>query len=196
MTAAGDLEASGLHGFVTVAHLQGWARSESLEGFCRQFPSPCLRVIGMPASLRSEYSPPVEDQAGRQTLFQDDQVRADPNECSAYAGQVGFLSKRPGNPFPDMVSVGRAPNTDLVISVSSVSKLHGYFLCQDGAWQLSDYSSTNGIFVNGERLALRVAQKLSDGDLIKFGLDMSFQFLLPAKLYTVLRDDSLRDDDA
>lgn len=188
MNAAEDLGASGLRGFVSAGKLRSWAKSESLEGFCEEFSSPCLRVIGEPVSGGLSHEPVLDISDGK-TLFQDDQARADPRECERYYGQVGFLAKRPGNPFPNMISVGRAPTTDLSLAITSVSKMHGYFLCMDGSWQVCDQSSTNGVFVNGERLTQRVPKQLEDGDVIKFGLDIRFQFLFPATLYTLLREE-------
>src|SRR5207302_1417787 len=58
----------------------------------------------------------------RRTLAHDDKGAA-----AAYHDRVAFLTKRPGNPFPQMVSIGRAMNNDIVILLETISKLHGYF---------------------------------------------------------------------
>jgi hypothetical protein len=60
------------------------------------------------------------------------------------------LMKDPGHPFPDRISVGRAPNCDIVIREHSVSKLHGHFreVTMDSA-EFTDSRSANGSRVNG-----------------------------------------------
>jgi hypothetical protein len=60
------------------------------------------------------------------------------------------LMKDPSNPFPDRISIGRAPNCDIVIREHSVSKLHGHFrdVTLDTA-VFTDARSANGSRVNG-----------------------------------------------
>jgi hypothetical protein len=75
----------------------------------------------------------------------------------AYAGGAGAeevvvipLKKAPTNPFPDRISVGRAPNCDIVFRDPSVSKLHGHFrdVSADSA-VFTDAKSANGTRLNG-----------------------------------------------
>jgi hypothetical protein len=91
--------------------------------------------------------------------------------------QVSEVRKRKGNPFPDRISVGRAPNCDVVLRYSYVSKLHGHFLVvsQDedaGApreLSLVDQKSHNGSMVNGEKLAPGRPVSVESGDEIVLG---------------------------
>jgi diguanylate cyclase (GGDEF)-like protein len=62
--------------------------------------------------------------------------------------------------------VGRVAEADVVIEADSVSRRHGRFLRVDGAWNVEDMGSTNGTFVNDERITRR---PLRDGDLVRFG---------------------------
>lgn len=60
------------------------------------------------------------------------------------------LKKADGNPFPDRISVGRAPNCDIVFRDPSVSKLHGHFreVTAESA-VFTDAKSANGTRLNG-----------------------------------------------
>jgi hypothetical protein len=60
------------------------------------------------------------------------------------------MMKDPGNPFPDRISIGRAPNCDIVIREHSVSKLHGHFrdVTMESA-VFTDSRSANGSRING-----------------------------------------------
>ena len=66
-----------------------------------------------------------------------------------------------------VVNIGRADFNDIVISDPSVSTSHAKLQRRDDIWMLSDLGSTNGTFVEGERLSGEVA--LGPGTTIKFG---------------------------
>ena len=80
------------------------------------------------------------------------------------------LAKAPENPYPDRISIGRAPNCDIVLRFASVSKLHGHFrrLDRERA-ELVDLGSQNGTSVNGRRLTPNDPQRVLCGDIILFG---------------------------
>jgi hypothetical protein len=77
-------------------------------------------------------------------------------------------------------SVGRQPSSDLLIDWDGqVSRLHARFEQVDGHWLLVDDGlSSNGTFVNGERLNGRC--RLNDGDTLRFGTT-SMTFRAPQK---------------
>jgi adenylate cyclase len=66
-------------------------------------------------------------------------------------------------------SIGRSPEQDIVLIDSSASRLHAelYFDENMGTVTITDLGSTNGTFVNRERLT--VARRLYDGDVIRIG---------------------------
>jgi pSer/pThr/pTyr-binding forkhead associated (FHA) protein len=67
-------------------------------------------------------------------------------------------------------SVGRAASSDLVLDNDSVSKMHASLsIADDGVLSVADTGSTNGTFINGQRIAYGKAVALVDGDVLKFG---------------------------
>lgn len=66
-------------------------------------------------------------------------------------------------------SIGRAPANALVIADAGVSSRHAQVQWKTGALYLSDLGSTNGTFVNGEKLAPNVERKINVGDRLRFG---------------------------
>ena len=76
------------------------------------------------------------------------------------------VAKRPGgNPFTNMITIGRAKNNDIIISATDMSKFHAY-LSQDpstGNWTLTDSGSTNGSYLDGERLVPRESYPIDPG---------------------------------
>lgn len=65
------------------------------------------------------------------------------------------------------LSVGRQSDNDIVLAVPSVSSVHARFSEQpDGGWKVLNVLSTNGTFVNDERISERL---LAHGDRIRFG---------------------------
>lgn len=89
---------------------------------------------------------------------------------SANAWQATRIAKRPDNPYPDRISVGRAPNCDIVLRFAVVSKLHAHFLVSpDGSLRLFDLGSVNGTWHNGRRLEEGERVRLAPRDFISFG---------------------------
>jgi len=63
--------------------------------------------------------------------------------------------------------IGRLESNDIVINEQTVTKNHAVILLEKGKIEIKDLGSTNGTFVNGERI--RKAE-LKHGDKIKLGL--------------------------
>ncbi len=89
----------------------------------------------------------------------------------------------------DTYVFGRDENVDLVISRSSVSRRHAQ-LTRDsfGNWAVQDMGSTNGTFVNEQRVDRQVLQ---DGDQIRFG-DAIFKFLAGSNVETAYHEEIYR----
>jgi DNA-binding winged helix-turn-helix (wHTH) protein len=63
--------------------------------------------------------------------------------------------------------VGRSPNSGIWIDAGSVSREHAHIFIANGRAVLEDRRSTNGTFVNGERIAS--PHPLTDGNTLTFG---------------------------
>jgi pSer/pThr/pTyr-binding forkhead associated (FHA) protein len=66
-----------------------------------------------------------------------------------------------------VVNVGRADYNDLILPDDSVSTVHAKFQRREGIWVIVDLESTNGTFVDGERIPGEAT--LAPGALIRFG---------------------------
>lgn len=68
------------------------------------------------------------------------------------------------------LSVGRTKENDLAIDDISVSKYHASLLLDtEGRLVVADTGSTNGTFINGERISYGKAATVGTGDMLKFG---------------------------
>lgn len=63
--------------------------------------------------------------------------------------------------------IGRSSNNDLFIDQESVSRHHARMTCDGDTYWLSDLGSTNGTYVNDERI--RAQRRLTDGDQVRIG---------------------------
>jgi len=80
-------------------------------------------------------------------------------ESGPFAGRIVALPNQ-------MVTVGRAPDNDVVVGDPATSGRHGRIEVRAGAFWISDLGSTNGTLINGEPV---IEKQLSDGDLITIG---------------------------
>ena len=82
------------------------------------------------------------------------------------AEQVATLDKQ-------VVTIGSVPGNDIVISDPSVSRKHVGIRKADGGYEVADFGSTNGVFVNGDRVPKK---RLAIGDVIRVGnIEMIFR---------------------
>jgi predicted component of type VI protein secretion system len=72
------------------------------------------------------------------------------------------------------IFIGRDVNSDVVISDSEVSRKHARIILQAGGYTLEDLGSTNGTFVNGQRLM--GPHLLRPGELIMLGENVSLTY--------------------
>ncbi len=72
-----------------------------------------------------------------------------------------------------MLKVGSAPDADIQINQATVSRLHCALEWTGTAWSLRDLGSTNGTFVNGERLAAPHLLKPTDQVTLGRGIPLA-----------------------
>lgn len=68
-----------------------------------------------------------------------------------------------------VVNIGRADYNDLILPDESVSTAHAKLQRREGVWVLVDLDSTNGTFVDGERIAKGGESPLAPGATVRFG---------------------------
>lgn len=163
------------------------ARRLSRDEFVAKHPGPALELKalgGGPASASGgDATPSARELSYRRTVVSEEGVTA----AGAYDGRVVFILKRPGNPFPNIVTLGRAMNNDLVFALGTISKVHGMFWLEGASCSYTDQKSTNGTLVNGKPLATGERRKLADGDVLTLGNDLEATFRGPAAFFERLR---------
>ncbi len=112
------------------------------------------------------------------------------NQVPAQRARAVVIQKRTGsNDFANMITVGRATNNDIALEISSVSKFHAYFTrdARDGRWYLHDAGSSNGTWLDGERLAGSHAKApLRDGSSVQLGPDARVRFFQASALLDLI----------
>lgn len=91
-------------------------------------------------------------------------------------GQASSLGEGPLLIEKMQTTVGRDPRNDVVINQPTISGFHACITFERDCFEIEDYRSTNGSFVNGVRLEADVPKHLKTGDSIKFA-DFDFRFM-------------------
>jgi uncharacterized RDD family membrane protein YckC len=81
------------------------------------------------------------------------------NPTSATKKEIPIVSR--------VISIGRDPSNDLVLSDAMVSRRHAILEHRDNQYILRDNNSSNGTMVNGDRVDIE--KPLRDGDLVAIG---------------------------
>jgi hypothetical protein len=75
------------------------------------------------------------------------------------ANQAAVLEK-------PVVTIGSVATNDIVINDPSISRKHVGFRKVEGGYEVADFGSTNGVYVNGERMPKK---RLAIGDVVRVG---------------------------
>ena len=110
-----------------------------------------------------------------------------PQNASSISAAVLRLSFPTGNvevPAGTTLLLGRDPAESLVAaafaSYENVSRRHATVIVDDGGRaSIRDENSTNGTFVNGDRVLPGIAVRLADGDIVRLAADVSAEVTLP-----------------
>lgn len=70
-----------------------------------------------------------------------------------------------------VTTVGRAETSDICLEAQGISRHHATVTVKGGGVALRDEGSSNGTFVNGQRIQ---ESPLKDGDIVNFGLQLRF----------------------
>jgi hypothetical protein len=113
-------------------------------------------------------------QAGSAFLAADADDVSDETEAEAEAEATLWLSDRLGLRYPldpaaGLVRIGRASDNDVSIDNHRVSRYHSQVRRVASTWLVYDLDSTNGTYVDGERVAPARPRPLVDGSMLRLG---------------------------
>lgn len=179
-------------GFVAVTELRRPARRMSRAQFVREFPVPALLVVDRPEESAEHETPGPPDVGLPEPSPADQGAQLLTTAFAGFAilrylNRVAFVCKRPGNPFTHLVSIGRSAKNDIAVGVDSVSKVHGYFSASGKELYFTDHSSKNGSFLNDRPVEPGRKNLLHDGDLLRIGVEVTFEYMSPGGLFDRLR---------
>ena len=98
------------------------------------------------------------------------------------------IKKNPKNPFPDRMTVGRAPNCDVVVRMPSVSKVHAHLSYTDkGTLLLRSANPTNTTRHNSRLVDGDDVVEVGPGDTISLGA-LTLEVMRSKDLYALLRE--------
>ncbi|MDF1561802.1 MAG: FHA domain-containing protein [Deltaproteobacteria bacterium] len=150
-------------------------------GFLARFPHPVLlhRPEGMPEppGFRTDLTDPG---ATRLEIATDLVTHPDL--------RVLPLEKREGTLFEHRICIGRTRNNDIVLPYAKISKFHAYFTWSETGdrYFITDPGSTNGTFVNGNRLTQLERIEVKDRTIVSFSR-YHFRFHTPDGLFEALQ---------
>lgn len=106
-------------------------------------------------------------------LFNDDAAQPVPQQMQARL--VDTATGRSYALTKNRMILGRSSASDVVVDDINASRSHAELrLEQSGAWSITDLGSTNGTYVNGQRITTR---SLNEGDRISVGMtDLGFTY--------------------
>ncbi len=131
------------------------------------------------------------------------QTKPGENRVSRYAKLVCLSGPRAGTEYElskAIMVVGRATTADIILEDQFASRQHAEIRQIDGAYQVHDLQSKNGVFVNGEQLATGATAWLQDGIEVQFA-STRYRFQDPSATLTApaliaVREPGLRVEQA
>ncbi|HEY2505473.1 MAG TPA: FHA domain-containing protein [Streptosporangiaceae bacterium] len=131
--------------------------------------------------------PPADDVPAPTTVMQE--YLKPQRRAGNISPAVLCLSFPTGNvevPAGTTLLLGRDPAESLVAAAfaeyENVSRRHATVTVDDGGHaSIRDENSTNGTFVNGDRVLPGIAVRLADGDVVRLAADVSAEVMLPRK---------------
>lgn len=166
-------------GFLPMRSVRSIAKGLTLDEFRTEHPSAVLHVVDIKVGAASG-NPDATVQPGIQLRALMNPARS----AFRYLDEVAPLVRRAeATADAGSISLGRAPENDIVLSVESVSHVHAVFSSDGQRWLLTDRDSKNGTTLNGTPLAKGQPTPLHSGDRILFGGEIAAVFLTSEALY-------------
>jgi FHA domain len=83
------------------------------------------------------------------------------------------------------LTFGSGKDCALALPFAAISEEHGFLRCSPAGWELGDFGSKNGSYVDGVRVLRGAVAHLRDGATVRLG-DVTARFRLPASLMAEL----------
>ena len=103
------------------------------------------------------------------------------NAPTSHTWQLNALTEALGDltlTVTDSLSIGRGSDNDVVLGSKEVSRNHAQLTVLNGQLYVKDLASSNGTFINDERIAANEAKHLAASDTLGFA-SFSFQVIAP-----------------
>ncbi|HEY5960986.1 MAG TPA: FHA domain-containing protein [Polyangiaceae bacterium] len=143
----------------TVNELAGELRRKGYERLFEDYPASSVLIgvgiLGIPA-LRAERST-------RGTIRFTPDAQQEYVTAASLAGRVWFLTKKRENRHQSRIVIGRTSDADVTIPELSISVEHAGLQATPFGLAVVDLGSTNGTFVDGERVTKGVSVSLYSG---------------------------------
>jgi hypothetical protein len=161
------------------------ARAASRDEFVRRCPHPFL--LALSGTTEDSQSRPLRTMRLPSADVLASAMQAERRRLAQQIGRLVLAIKKRQPTYPNMITVGRAPNNDVVIMDGLVSKFHAWFRITDGKVAIADAGSANGTRVNDTLLVANAdPAPLASGDKVTFGM-LAFRFVDAAGAWAALR---------
>jgi hypothetical protein len=167
-----------------LAKYRALKQSCSRQEFTRKYEQPFFlrRATVASSPRRDDWADPIEFN----TKVGGAVYEPDPGSGDGEILELIPIEKASGNPYADLISIGRAKNCDIVLRHNSVSKLHAYLtVLGPELVKLVDSGSANGTTVNGNKAEPKMPLLLTPDDTVVFG-EVSTRLVSPDALYQLL----------
>ena len=100
------------------------------------------------------------------------------------------IAKRKDIAEPNMITIGRSPDNDIVVYNKMVSRRHAYLLLnhREKRCSLIDIGSSNGTFLNGSKITPHEEYRLTDADEISIGPQTKILYFSSKAFHTFLSE--------
>lgn len=122
--------------------------------------------IAFETTVRTELKEGTQMVAGAVEIATEDDEGSGRDRSAYVLRMLGGVASEPEFRINGAARVGRSPESDVHLPDPSVSRNHALFDVQNGSLIVHDAGSTNGTYVNKERIDSAV---LKDGDVVAFG---------------------------
>jgi pSer/pThr/pTyr-binding forkhead associated (FHA) protein len=131
------------------------------------------------------------ERSRRGTIRFDVTDQAEYLQAVSLVGRVWFLTKKRENRTQPRIIIGRTSEADVVIPELSISVEHCALQATPFGLAVVDLNSTNGTYVNGQRIAKNEIFSLHDGAKLALGR-FEFEYLRHREFLTRLKQIALQ----